>query len=557
MLSQTDGLAASGRSTHEPSTQRRRLGAYYTTESVARVLVEWAVREPDDLVLDPSYGGCAFLRQSIDHLTTIGSPHPHNQVFGADIDGATATWRAHLVAQGVPKTSLHEGDFLLTHPSVELPLCSAVVGNPPYVRHHLLSTDQIEAYGRLRVNTPLSRRANAWAYFVLHSLSFLRPGGRLALLLPSSILHSGGYAGEVRAELSRRCVDVRFIRVRERLFQGVSEESVVLLAVTPSRGPSVWTDPRLVDVDDIDGLRHELASYDQGASPAKTQSPDRSGVVPGIAELVQNRIVKSGRFADVGSLARVRIGVVTGANSFFVRRPSSTWQEDGVSWKPIISRSAWLDRPVWTNADVARIQLHDLPSQLLLASLATSTSPGSHLADEVAAAEEAKLHERSHTSRRPVWYALPDPQVPHVFLPCMGRVAGRAVENSSNATSTNAIHHLWWTDNADPDTRFYRVLATWSDVWRLQGELLGRPYGGGVLKLEPASIRGMYLPLRASKSLHGDLLEAARSASASGNRRRIQEIANKLICLDLGIEDRLLDEIRHACLALEERRQAK
>src|SRR5687768_16846971 len=44
------------------SDHKRSLGAYYSPEPYARVLVRWALAGRQQSVLDPSYGGCAVLR---------------------------------------------------------------------------------------------------------------------------------------------------------------------------------------------------------------------------------------------------------------------------------------------------------------------------------------------------------------------------------------------------------------------------------------------------------------------------------------------------------------
>jgi adenine-specific DNA-methyltransferase len=47
----------------QPTTEDRAmaLGAYYTDSQVADFLVWWALREPTDVVMDPSFGGGVFL----------------------------------------------------------------------------------------------------------------------------------------------------------------------------------------------------------------------------------------------------------------------------------------------------------------------------------------------------------------------------------------------------------------------------------------------------------------------------------------------------------------
>lgn len=97
-------------------------------------------RQEPQSVLDPSYGGCAVLRVALDEMRQMNTPEPSERVYGADIDDA-----AGGEVGGAPRLSrcpaknLVSGDFLALAPGAELPLVGAVVGNPPYVRHHRIT----------------------------------------------------------------------------------------------------------------------------------------------------------------------------------------------------------------------------------------------------------------------------------------------------------------------------------------------------------------------------------------------------------------------------------
>lgn len=496
--------AASASADSLPQVDRRRLGAYYTTEALARVLVEWAVTAPTDTVMDASYGGCAFLRQALDHLRGLGSATGVRQVYGADIDGSTAPWRSKLVSQGVPDSNLHEGDFLLTTPGRELPRCVAAVGNPPYVRHHRLTGEQLRAYETLRTEAGVSGRASAWAYFVIHSLSFLEPGGRLALLLPGAVLHDGGYAAQVREVLSARCDRVLLVRVAERLFPDALEETVVLLATTGATvGGGTVLERALVA--DTAALAVLLRTWP--AQPAVPHQP----VPEDALALVQRARSRLRRVADI---ADVRIGVVTGANAFFVRKLDDWPVDPAAAWVPVVSRSSWLDRLVWTDADTARREALGGAARLLAIDGGKWSSDDSGpLGVAVREAEAQGLDARSHCRRRETWYDLGEVRVPDAFLPAMGRTAGRPVVNRSAATSTNAVHHLSWMDAPTEERALARVLSGWSSLWQLVGELSGRHYGGGVLKLEPRVVQEMPMWDGSLDPVVRDLISRARSAT--------------------------------------------
>jgi adenine-specific DNA methylase len=70
---------------------------------------------------------------------------------------------------------------------------------------------------------------------VRHATQFLKPDGRLGLVLPAELL-SVNYAAQVRRFLLERFGKVRLVMFEELVFPGVLEEVVLLLA--EGRGPA-------------------------------------------------------------------------------------------------------------------------------------------------------------------------------------------------------------------------------------------------------------------------------------------------------------------------------
>jgi hypothetical protein len=66
--------------------ERRKIGAYYTPQTVTDALSEWAIRSAKDVVLEPGFGGCGFLESSATRLRALGCAEPSAQIHGCDID---------------------------------------------------------------------------------------------------------------------------------------------------------------------------------------------------------------------------------------------------------------------------------------------------------------------------------------------------------------------------------------------------------------------------------------------------------------------------------------
>src|SRR5262249_11142489 len=121
----------------------------------------------------------------------------------------------------------------------------------PYVRYQAFA-GSARARAReaaLRAGVPLTGLASSWAAFVVHATMFLRAGGRLGLVLPAELL-SVHYAAEVRGFLMRRFGRVRLVLFKDRVFAGVLEEVVLLLA--DGNGPTDHCE--LYQVRDVEGL---------------------------------------------------------------------------------------------------------------------------------------------------------------------------------------------------------------------------------------------------------------------------------------------------------------
>ncbi len=498
------------RNVHGSPSSRKLNGSYYTSQPVAEVLVEWALDGPAGPVLDPSFGGCAFLHVALQRLATRGVEAPARLIYGVDIDPATEKYRRALTDLGVPGEQLLVRDFFATSPSDLGDRVSAVVGNPPYIRHHLLGDGRTSA-PRQRLDdlgVTLDARADLWAYFVAHATSFLAPGGRMALLLPGAALHAA-YAQPLFAFLEKRFDAVELLAVRERFFEDALERSVVLTAASFEQGSCTT---RFFDTSGLAELRAHLqvdraTSADGRKSAGRGVASRRDLGVPAPTLELYAELAKHEDIVRLGSVAQVRLGVVTGANRFFVRRPADArrLEGDGVSTVPVVSRSAWLQNPRWTADDQRLVESEGRAARLLVIEIdAPIVGP---LEREIDDGIEREWDRRSHCQRRERWYSLSDVGIPSAFLPYMGATAPCLILNTARATSTNAVHRVSWTRNVARRG----VAGSWTSLFALAAEIHGRSYGGGVLKLEPGEIVEAFLPLAPGSDVLSEIDEAART----------------------------------------------
>jgi adenine-specific DNA methylase len=465
--------------------------------------------------MDPSYGGCAFLRVGLDELSSLGAGSPQESVYGTDIDGESARWASHLIAAGVPASHLLASDFLSLLPGQELPLVGALVGNPPYVRHHRLTSGATATAlaAMERAGVALNGRANLWAYFVIHAAQFVKEAGRMALLLPGSALHAD-YAQPVLRHLADKFGEVLLVRIGERVFDDAQEETVVLLASRAGeRSDNVRTQ-------ECRGLK-ELSAF-LGAGPTTSTSSEyeadwkRSILDPAGRRLFEGLLDRSSHLVTLGSIAEVRIGTVTGANEFFITTPSEIeslqMQEHSVD---VIARSVWLTGSTFALEELRskgnagqRTKLLSLPADLDI-----SKYPA--LSDRIRAAERKGVHLRTKCQRHPhPWWSLGNIPIPDAFLPYMGAHHRGLVANASRSASTNAIHQIRWGGHLSENAKSGAILSSWSSLTALSAELYGRSYGGGVLKVEPSVAKRLLI------------LSTPTNTAPHGKARSVREVAD-------------------------------
>lgn len=192
--------------------------------SAANYMAAWALGHDGDTVLEPSFGDGIFLRVIAHVAEDKGLSDLH--VYGVEID---ARARQAALSHGLIEPA-HSPcrDFLGVEP---FPV-TAVIGNPPYVRLRHVDIDQrrraLTAAAHV-LDAPLDPAGSLWMPFVLHSTRFLRPGGRMAFVLPYDFTYVR-YARPLWQALRRRFGSLTVIRAHERLFPDLLQDVVILLA---------------------------------------------------------------------------------------------------------------------------------------------------------------------------------------------------------------------------------------------------------------------------------------------------------------------------------------
>jgi adenine-specific DNA-methyltransferase len=538
-----------------PSVSRRQkeLGAFYTPPEMARVLTAWALRDSSDTALDPSFGGLVFLEAARDRLEHLGARHTEiaNQLYGIDLDDD-----AHRLARerdwlDLDPDNFVERDFFSVEPS-ELPSIDALIGNPPYIRYQEFNgTAALARQVALRAGVRLTRLASSWAPFVVHATSFVAPGGRFAQVLPGELMHAQ-YAQEVVKFLRREYKRVFVAVFEERVFPGALEDVVLLFA--DGRGAPGEADVCVIPCTTLDDVenRLEVADKSPGAQLASGQGRLLSQLVPVEAQLLYDQLSTASGVRRLGSIASVDIGIVTGANEFFVLTEAAADELHPDLVTPAVTKAAQVAGAKLSIRDHRGLLKSGQRGLMLVADAAASTKALRSIRAHVARGEEMGLDERYKCRIREPWWALPVPRqgAADLLLTYCSNEHPRLALNEAKVLSTNTIHGVRMSSDVDAETLaagFYNSLTL------LSAELEGRSYGGGVLKLEPTEAERLLLPPLSSDL--AALLPAVDQAIRARDVEAAADLVDPVVLTPLGLGTNEISVLRAARRQLHIRRK--
>lgn len=541
------------------SARQKELGAFYTPPAMAGKLVEWAVRSPTDRVLDPSFGGLVFLDAASRRLSALGAEDRAiaKQLFGVDVDEEAHAATAVEEGLPVPRATLLHGDFFAVSPGRDIPLCQAVVGNPPYVRYQGFNGSAARAHElAAAAGVRLTRLASSWAPFLIHAAAFVAPGGRLAQVLPAELIHAQ-YAAGVLDYLRTGFRHVSIAVFEERVFPGALEEVVLLFA--DDRGEHPAGDIKVVSVGDLAALDLDrLAAdrvVDRGRRGADHRSKLLSQLLPEQTRRVYERLSAEDEVERLGALASVDIGVVTGANDFFTLSVEDAAELAPTLIRPAVSKAAQVAGARLSRDDHDQLLARGQRGLLFVANHRTD----GHALDTANAYLErgrlAGIDQRYKCRVRNPWWALPLPKagVADLLLTYCANRYPRLAFNEAGVLQTNTIHGVTLEDR---DLAPALAAGFYNSLTLLSAELVGRSYGGGVLKLEPTEAEDLLLPPIPSNLAH--LLDQVDAFVRGKNFTDLLDLVDAIVLhAGLGLSVEEIEDLRAGAAQLRTRRLSR
>ena len=540
----------------DPASHRKARGAFYTPASITAYLAGWAIRAPADRVFEPSCGEAGFLLAAGERLRALGTKPERlaGQLQGVEIHAGSARQAARLLASQGMRAGIEVADFFDRSPAPEF---DAVIGNPPYVRYQSFSGEARARAQRaaLAAGVRLTGLSSSWAAFCIHASRFLRPEGRIALVLPGELL-TVNYAAQVRRFLLRRFARVRLILFDTRVFPGVLEDVVLLLAEGQGGAPCF----ELYQAGSPDALPTPDA-------PAWTEHRPEDGqkwtpaLIAADAFSLYRHIAAGPGFAPMLEWGETWLGAVTGNNAWFSlgRDEAARLGVAKEDLRPISPpgsrhlRGLVFDRRAWEGlaADGAGCFLFD-PRDDSDAAVRRRIDTG----------RQRRVHTAYKCRVRSPWWRVPLGAVPDLLLTYMNQDRPRLLTNDARVHILNSVYGVTLRAGLRRLGRELLPLAFLNSLSLLGAEMVGRSYGGGLLKLEPKEADILPVPSPALLRAAAPLLRAARPAVeeallAGDVVGAVAQVDCILLTGRLGLADAEVAALRMARDLLSQRRRAR
>ncbi|MGF6272412.1 adenine-specific DNA-methyltransferase [Massilia sp. UYP11] len=497
---------------------RKERGAFFTPKNITEFIANWAIRASCDMVLEPAAGDAAFLIAAVNRLRDLSEDRKTRPtVDGVEIHAHSMEIARQRVQDAGGQARMCHSDFFAIEPR---PIYDTVIGNPPYIRYQDFSGES-RARSReaaLRGGVSLTGLASSWAAFTVHSAMFLKQGGRLALVLPAELL-SVNYAAPVRRFLFARFREVQLVLFDEQVFSEAEADVVLLLADGYLDGPADHATIRQAKNAD------KLASLDVGLTwkPADPADKWTSSLVDPRAVKSLDKLLSKELFTELETWGDTTLGIVTGNNKYFTLSPQRV-KELGLKPKELLHLSppgsSHLRGLTLSKAALSKLGKEGQAVYLFYPSDPPSLNAAAYIDDGHRTGVDTAYKCRIRKS----WFRVPIVPPADLLLTCMNADTPRLTANEAGAHHLNSVHGVYLDTKYREIGRDLLPLASVNSVTLLHAEMVGRAYGGGILKIEPkeADVWAMPSPALISGSANS-LLSVKEEVTALLNYGKLME----------------------------------
>lgn len=471
----------------------RKKGQFWTPDWIAEPMTEYVLAGKGGLLFDPAVGTGVFFRAG---KTIARETGLHVALAGMEID---PTVLAQAQEYGLEKDDLLSvtiGDFVFQAPKMSL---SAIVANPPYIRHHRLSQERKEQLKRLSIQIigkTLDGRAGLHIYFLIRALSLLEEDGRLAFIMPADTCE-GKFAHDLWSWIS-----VNF-----------ALDAVVTFTPEASPFPNVDTNPLIFLIrkskpnekfwwvrcrrSRTDALKHWVRSRFNNIPETDLLVVKRDlkeGLITGLSREPIPDHINRNKYV-LGDFVQVVRGVATGANDFFFMTVEKA-RRLGIPdeyFTRAVGRTRDIVGEEITDETIEMLEAKVRPTLLLSLNGDDIESYPESIRQYLREGEALGLPKRPLISQRKPWYRMESRVPPPFLFAYLGRRNSRFIRNTAKIIPLTGFLCVYPKSNDENYIeQVWKILSHPDTIANLSR--VGKTYGDGAIKVEPRLLEKLPIP---------------------------------------------------------------
>lgn len=475
----------------EHQTEQKLRGGYYTPADLATFLVRWVNHIKPRTILEPSCGDGVFFPPVADFA-------PSAKIMSFELDSAEADKaQAAASAAGLAGAKINNTDFLgwaVKALQSEKARFDAVLGNPPFIRYQYLPPlfqDRAETIFSA-LGCKFTKHTNAWVPFILASFAMLRPGGRLAMVVPAEIIHVT-HAQSLRSYLGENARRLVVVDPEELWFPGTLQGAVLLMAEKKAHPAEHGEGLGMYPVKGRNFLQLDPEAVFQAPKSINGKTVEgkwtRALLSPSTRSLLDG-LVAAHAVSRFDEVADVDVGIVTGANKFFLVEDETVARFDLQEWAhPMFGRSEHCPGVIYDERQHEANARKGNPTNFIWFKdrSVERSRKGKRYIEQ---GESESLHTRYKCRIRSPWYSVPSVYATEIGMLKRSHDTPRLILNHLRAYTTDTAYRISLKEGTAEQLVYGFINALTS----LSAELEGRHYGGGVLELVPSEIEKLLLP---------------------------------------------------------------
>jgi len=493
--------------------EKRKNGVFYTPKILAKYLIDNLIDGSSISIFDPAYGDGALLLAAEDIFKEKSLPNSSINIYGCDINPVNGLLK-HL-----PQANLIKGDFFEYNSPIKHEL---VLTNPPYVRRQNQDSVLIDEYRSLIPELKLvSKNADLWVYFLIKSFSLIKVGGSMGAVLPWAFLQAE-YAIKLRIWLTENFGDIQYLALNHKYFDS-TQERVVL----------VWLKKFGKKCESLKFAQSNNIDSNIKFINTSIKSWRYDNIVHNPQSKLDKLLAKYKRelgLEEFGKYANVKIGVVTGADKFFIRKikEEDNLQIEEKNLIPILTTSKELPEYLIGSSNYLKRLVY------------LKIQDENKYMDFISSGVSGNYHLRSHSKLREPWYSVKVGDVPNAFFPYRVGKIPYLVINTLNVQCTNSIHRIYFNDLNEIQQKWIQI-SSLTLYCQLSIEANAKTYGRGMLKVEPSALKKALIYVSDNNSID-EIYSKIQVLLIKGAKEQAMKIATDFFNSELNIPYDIIED---------------